>query len=426
MAATPDLPDSPLRRPAVLLGFMWFAYLLNYADRQAVFAMFPSLKQDLGMSDDQLGMVGAAFLWVYAIGCPIAGQLADRWSKRNLAVASLAIWSAVTISTGFATGPLTLLALRTAMGISESLFMPGAIALTANAHPPHQRSRAIAVLTTAQIVGTIGGSAFGGWMADHGKWRTAFYILGITGLLYSIPYLRFLRALPASLDRTESRQRSGFALPLLVRTPSFLVLCTIFPIFLFGLWLLYGWLPNFLHDKFALDQTQAAWNATLALQSATIIGLISGGWLADKLHARTPAARLWILAASLLLSAPFLHLIGNSTTLMTTRIAAGGFGLFSGLLMGNIFPASFEVLPEHVRASAVGTLNLCGGLMSGCATLFGGVWKKSVGIDRLMSFTAIGYLFAAALLSLAIRFLFESDRNAASTNRPPTPPPNPR
>lgn len=400
---------------------MWFAYLLNYADRQAVFAMFPSLKRDLGMSDDQLGMVGAAFLWIYAIGCPIAGQLADRWSKRSLAVASLAIWSVVTLSTGLATGPVTLLLLRTAMGISESLFMPGAIALTANAHAPHQRSRAIAILTTAQIVGTIVGSAFGGWMADQGRWRQAFFALGILGLLYALPYLRFLRSLPDTLDRSETTAPSGLAFPVLLKTPSFLVLCTIFPIFLFGLWLLYGWLPNFLHEKFSLDQTQAAWNATLALQSATIAGLLGGGWIADRLHRRSSAARLWILAASLLLSAPFLHLIGNATTLSHTRLAAAAFGLFSGLLMGNIFPAAFEILPAHVRASAVGTLNLCGGLMSGCATLFGGVWKKSLGINRLMTFTAIGYLAAAMLLILAIQILFEADHRKAQSVPPLTP-----
>ena len=199
------------------------------------------------------------------------------------------------------------------------------------------------------------------------------------------------------------------------------MLCTIFPVFLFGLWLLYGWLPNFLHDKFSLDQTQAAWNATLALQSATIAGLLGGGWIADRLHRRTPASRLWILAASLLLSAPFLHLIGNAATLNGTRLAAAAFGMFSGLLMGNIFPAAFEVLPVHVRASAVGTLNLCGGLMSGCATLFGGVWKKSLGIDRLMTFTAVGYLAAAALLVLAIRLLFETDHRKAQSSPTPSP-----
>ena len=203
---------------------------------------------------------------------------------------------------------------------------------------------------------------------------------------------------------------------MLVRSRSFLVLCTIFPVFLFGLWLLYGWLPAFLHDKFQLNQTKAAWNATLALQSATIAGLVGGGWIADRLHPRCRASRLWILAASLLLCAPCLHGIGNAVSLLQTRAAAAAFGLFSGLLMGNIFPAAFEVLPAHVRASAVGTLNLCGGLMSGCATLFGGVWKKSLGIDRLLSLTAAAYIGAAALLLFAIRRFFPKDHAEAEAS----------
>ena len=99
---------------------MWVAYFLNYCDRQAAFSMFPSLKSDLKMSDEQLGLIGAAFLWVYAFGCPIAGQLADRFSKRVLVVLSLAVWSIVTIATGFAASATMMLALRALMGISES------------------------------------------------------------------------------------------------------------------------------------------------------------------------------------------------------------------------------------------------------------------------------------------------------------------
>jgi MFS family permease len=142
---------SKAKSAGALVAFMWFAYFLNYCDRQAVFSMFPSLKADLKMTDQELGLVGAMFLWVYAFGCPISGYLGDRFSKRLLVVLSLVVWSLVTLATGWARSGSDILALRGAMGISESLFMPTAIALTANAHPPALRSRAIAILTTAQI-----------------------------------------------------------------------------------------------------------------------------------------------------------------------------------------------------------------------------------------------------------------------------------
>ena len=115
------------------------------------------------------------------------------------------------------------------------------------------------------------------------------------------------------------------------------------------------------------------------------------------------------MIASLLLCAPCLHALGSSGSLVETRLAAAAFGLFSGLMMGNIFPAAFEVVPVPTRASAVGVLNLCGGLMSGCATLFGGLWKQTLGIDGLLTATAIAYLAAGVVLSAAVFAFFPRD-----------------
>ncbi len=178
---------------------MWFAYFLNYCDRQAVFAMFPSLKSDLGMTDQQLGLTGAFFLWVYALGCPVAGIVGDRVSKRMLVVMSLIIWSLVTVATGLSRSGSELLWLRAAMGISESLFMPTAVALTASAFAPALRSTTIAILTTAQIAGTVAGSWFGGWMADMGAWRTAF--------MRSVEWASFMRSLTLLSKNLKSEKR---------------------------------------------------------------------------------------------------------------------------------------------------------------------------------------------------------------------------
>ncbi|HZJ14318.1 MAG TPA: MFS transporter [Chthoniobacteraceae bacterium] len=399
----------PARQAALLVAFMWVAYFLNYADRQAVFAMFPALKSNLGMTDKQLGLIGAVFLWVYAFGCPIAGQLGDRFPKRLLVVLSLITWSIITVATGLATSGMMLLTLRAAMGVSESLYMPTAIALTANAHAPEQRSRAIATLTTAQIVGTVAGSWFGGWMADCGQWRGAFFVLGAVGVVYALPYFLFLRGVNEAGQAGPAKVGTALAFPALIKVRTFLLLCVVFPVFVFGLWLLYGWLPTFLHDKFTLNQSDAAFNATVFLQGTTLIGLLGGGVLADKLYVRTRAARLWLMVASLLLCAPCLHALGSSDTLNSTRISAAGFGLFAGLFMGNIFPAAFEVVPTHTRASAVGLLNFCGAIISGFATLFGGLWKQSLGIHRLLTLTAIAYVVAGLALIAGCALLFQSD-----------------
>ncbi len=394
---------------------MWVAYFLNYADRQAVTAMFPALRRDPGMTDEQLGLVVAVFLWVYAFCCPIAGQLGDRCSKRTLVVLSLIIWSIVTAATGSATSAMMMLALRAAMGVSESLFMPTAIALTANAHAPEQRSRAIATLMTAQVAGTVAGAWFGGWMADLGNWRGAFYTLGAVGMLYALPYFMFLRSVeepPRASSTPAANAANGnhsFELAALGKIPTFLLLCVVYPVLVFGLWLLYGWLPLFLHDKFSLSQSDAAFNATAFLQGATAVGLLCGGLFGDAMYRRSRAARFWIIAVSFLLCAPCLHVMGGSATLGNTRIAATAFGLWSGLLMGNIFPAAFEVVPVGARASAIGMLNFFGAITSGFAAWLGGRWKESLGIDRLLTITSLAYVAACLLLLIGTRLFFRRD-----------------
>ena len=397
------------RQATLLVAFMWVAYFLNYCDRQAIFAMFPVLKTDLGMTDKQLGLTGSIFLWVYGFGCPLAGQIADKYSKRVLVVISLVIWSLVTVGTGFVGSAFLLLALRAAMGVSESLYMPAAIALTSNAHAPEKRSLAVATLTTAQIAGTVVGAWFGGWMAHYGYWREAFFLLGGVGLIYAGPYFWFLRTVNENAQVETMEVRSNWAVTELFKIPTYLLLCVVFPIFVFGLWMLYSWLPNFLYEKYTLDLAAAAFTATAYLQTATFIGLLGGGFLADKLFLRTKAARLWLMAASLLLCAPCLYWIGNADTLGATRIAAASFGLFSGFFMGNIFPAAFEVVPANARASAVGVLNFFGAILSGFAPLVGGLWKQTVGIERLLTYTAVVYVLAALMLIVGISHLFAKD-----------------
>jgi sugar phosphate permease len=398
-----------LRQGTWLVAFMWVAYFLNYCDRQAISAMYPVLQSDLKLTDTQLGLLGSIFLWVYGFGCPLAGQIADKFSKRLLVVMSLVIWSLVTGLTGLATSAVMLLSLRAAMGISESLYMPAAISLTANAHAPERRSRAVAALTTAQVAGTVGGAWFGGWMAHHGQWRQAFFYLGVLGVLYAIPYYWFLRRINEEQGVETKRATAGLAVSELFKVPTYIVLCIVFPLFLFGLWMLYAWLPNFLLEKFSLSLKDAGFTASIYLQTATLVGLLGGGVLADRLFLRTRAARLWLLTTTLVCCAPCLFFIGNSATLPATCLAAAGFGLFSGFLMGNIFPAAFEVVPADTRASAVGFLNFFGAIVSGFAPLVGGMWKNSVGIERLLTYTSLTYLGAAVLLLYTIHYLFPRD-----------------
>ncbi len=388
---------------------MWVAYFLNYSDRQVVFSIFPILKSELGFTDTQLGLTGSVFLWVYAFCSPIAGQIGDRFSKRILVVTSLVLWSGVTALTGFAISAFMLLACRALIGVTESLFIPPALALTANAHRPQTRSKAIAAFDTAQLAGVVMGAWFGGFMADHFHWRYAFFALGIFGILFAVPYSLFLKGTGEEAEVETKKSGGGLAIATLMRIPSYRVLCVIFPAFTFVLWLLYTWLPNFLYEKFSLSLLDAGVTATVYLQSATLIGLIAGGIGADWLYIRTKAARSWLVCMGLFLSAPCVHLIGNTDSLLFTKVAAIGFGLGSGLFIANLMVSSFEVVPADTRASAAGCLNLIGAAVSGFAALLGGMLKGSVGIHGLLTYASLICVAAAVFLAIGIRLYFQPD-----------------
>ncbi len=397
------------RRAWLLVGFTWIAYCLNYSDRQVIFSIFPILKSELHFTDAQLGLTSSAFLWVYGLCSPIAGQIGDRFSKRRLVALSLLLWSGVTALTGFSHSVGMVLTCRALTGVTESLFVPAAVALLANAHRPENRSRAFAIYGTGQLAGIVVGGWYGGFIAQEFQWRLAFYSLGAAGIVYCIPYFRFLNSFSEEARVETKKSGAALAVTALARIPSYLVLCFVSSVFNLTLWVLYTWLPDFLYEKFSLSLAGAGYTATVYLQTASLVGTLAGGVLADYLYRRTNRARFWLIAIGVLLCAPCVHLIGDCDSLLLTKLAAVAFGLTGGLALANLYISSFDVVPADTRASAVAFMNLAGYLTSGFAPLVIGVWKQTIGIGRMMSYTALLLVGAALVLFAATKYLVPKD-----------------
>jgi len=397
------------RRAWLLVGFTWVAYCLNYSDRQVIFSIFPILKSELHFTDAQLGLTGSAFLWVYGLCSPIAGQIGDRFSKRRLVALSLLLWSGVTALTGMSHSVGMVLTCRALTGVTESLFVPAAVALLANAHRPENRSRAFALYGTGQLAGIVVGGWYGGFVAQEFQWRLAFYSLGLAGILYCFPYFRFLSRFSEEAHVETKKSGSVLAVTALAKIPTYLVLCFVSSVFNLTLWLLYTWLPDFLYEKFSLSLADAGYTATVYLQTASLVGMLAGATVADHLYRRMKSARFLLIATGLLLGAPCVHLIGNSDSLFLTKLAAIAFGLVGGLALANLYISSFDVVPADTRASAVAFMNLAGYLTSGFAPLVTGMWKQSLGIHRMMSYTSLLLVAAALALFAAVRYLVPSD-----------------
>lgn len=398
-------------RAWLLIGFLWFAYLLNHADRQVVYTLFPALQREFGYSDAVVGLTGALFLWVYGLCSPVSGILGDRISKRVLVTASIAIWSTFTLLSGLSPTGAFLLWCRALLGVSESMFMPAAYALMANAHGPGTRSRAISIFGTSQLVGVALGGSVSGYIAERFRWRASFLALGVIGILFAGPLWLFLRRMPEHFEgQVPAAKRANVASFLaLFRIPSLCVVTAFVSIGTFGLFLVYTWLPTFLYDKFGLGLARAGLEASIYPQIGAAMGLLAGGMTADRWYRRTKDGRFWVVAAGFLLSAPCIFGLGNSPTLALTRLCALGFGFFTAFISGNQAACAFDVVPASLRASATGALNLVGATVSGFAPFLGGLSRRTIGVNRLMSFTAVLFLAAGLMVIYGTRRYFNSD-----------------
>ncbi len=399
----------------VLIAFLWFSYVLNHADRQVVYTLFPALQKAFGFSDTVLGLTGALFLWVYGACSPIAGILGDRWPRRKVVTGSLVLWSSFTVLSGFAPNGGALLACRAFLGISESFFMPAAYLLIANAHRPETRSRAIALFGTSQLVGVALGGSLSGLIAQHFDWRVSFWALGACGLLFSIPLWRFLSGVPPHFNgsgKGPAATVKSFAA--LFQIPSLRIVTVYVSVATFGLYLVYTWLPTFLIDKFSLSMARAGFEASVYPQIGSAFGLLIGGTAADRLYPRRHSSRFWIVLVALLAGGPCIYLVGSGVTLMATRIAAIGFGCFAGFIAANQAASAFDVVPATQRASAIGALNFTGTTISGFAPFFGGMARRTIGVGQLMAYTSVVYMATAGLVLYAIRRHFHKDHQSAA------------
>src|SRR3954471_17528971 len=96
-------PESDSTYRWLVVAMLWCVCLFNYADRQAIYSVFPLLKSEMRLSDVQLGLVGSSFMWIYAAALPFAGVVGDRVSRKTLILRGLIFWSLITLATALST-----------------------------------------------------------------------------------------------------------------------------------------------------------------------------------------------------------------------------------------------------------------------------------------------------------------------------------
>lgn len=198
--AQPGTEHQAPRYAWYVLAILFAVYVLNFVDRQIISILAEDIKRDLGLRDEDLGLLyGTAFGVFYALfGIPL-GRLADNWHRVKLLTFGLTLWSAMTVVSGFSRSGGMLAGARVGVGIGEATAAPSAYSLISDWFPRRLRATALAIYSAGLYVGGgislgIGGLIVAGWnraYPDGGPlglvgWQAAFMIVGLPGLLLAI------------------------------------------------------------------------------------------------------------------------------------------------------------------------------------------------------------------------------------------------
>jgi ACS family D-galactonate transporter-like MFS transporter len=355
--------------PWLIVVLLWGVALLNYMDRQMLSTMKPAIMVNIPelQKAENFGRLMAVFLWIYGLMSPMAGLIGDRMNRKWLIIGSLAVWSFVTLTMGYATTFGQLFVLRAVMGVSEALYMPAGLSLIADYHRGNTRSRAVGIHMTGIYLGQAFGG-FGATVASSWSWQAAFHSFGLVGILYSIVLIFFLsekRDDRAETEKSVSSFSSGLlsirkSLGLLLGTASFWVILFYFATPSFPGWAVKNWLPTLFSDTLRIDMSKAGPLCTITVAMSSFAGVIFGGILADRWTVINLRGRIYTGAIGLALTIPALFLLGYGTGLLT--IISGGimFGLGFGMFDTNSMPILCQFVSPRHRAAGYGLMNMAG------------------------------------------------------------------
>ena len=347
----PVLSETSGRGARYALTLLLAVNLLNYVDRQALYAVFPLIKADLKLSDTGLGFLGSAFMLCYMLAAPFFGRLGDRTNRARLAAGGLAVWSIATMLSGMASSYRTLLAARTLVGVGEASFGTVSPGLLSDYFPRERRGRILSLFFLAIPVGSALGYILGGQLGQRFGWQTAFMLVGLPGLLLALP-LYFLKD-PRRNDLQADSATSGRILPQLHRfwlNRTYVHATLSMAAMTFALGGLAQWAPSFLQRSFGLEVARGNTLFGMITVVAGIVGTLSGGWLGDYFQRRSAAGYLYVSAVGFLLGAPLMVLALTTSNLTICLTAIFGAELFLFLNTGPLNTVLVNVVAPDSRA----------------------------------------------------------------------------
>lgn len=390
-------------QPRTALIVLTALNLLNYVDRNVLFAVQPLVQAEFHVSKEQIGFLTSAFLGFYMIAAPFVGPLADRYSRKLIIVLGAIFWSGLTLLTAVTHNYTELLIRHTLVGVGEATFVTIAPTFVADLFHENVRGRILGVFYLAIPVGSAAGYLLGGYLAPTHGWRFPFYIAAAPGFLLALLVL-FLKEPPrGQFDSLKETPERGTVLGL-IRNPAFLTSTLGMAFMTYSLGGIQVWIPQFLYSErhFTLEKANLMFGGIIVIDG--IVAALAGGWLGDYLLPRMKGSYYLVSAASMLLGIPVMIVaLFNRGPLMIPAIAVAAF-----FLLLNTAPLNAAVINSvgaHIRATALAVnifiIHILGDVPS--PTMMGWVAdKRSLQAAFILPIIAMG--ISSAILFYGIKF----------------------
>ena len=360
MAETRTAPSAlaPTLGTGIVL-LLALAVFINYVDRGNVATAAPLMKDELGLTAGQIGVLLSAFFWTYMPGQMVAGWLAEKINPYRALALGLAVWSIATALTGLAAGFAMFIALRLLLGLGESVAFPCSSKLLAQHLPPHRLGLANGLIALGLSLGPAFGTFTGGMLMAQLGWRQVFILFGVVSMLWLWPWLVATRRLSAADDGPKVDAAPPFRAILARREAWGAGLghfcCN------YGFYFVISWLPLYLVKSrgFSVSQMAELGGLIYLVYAASSLAV---GWLSDRWMAAGGSATLVrktiICSGNVLTALAMLGcMIGNAPVVIASLFAAGvSFGFGSP----NIFAIGQTLAGPRAAGKWIGIQNCMG------------------------------------------------------------------
>ncbi len=392
---------------------LFLLYMFDYMDRMVIVSLFPFLKQDMGMTDAQCGMLVSAVYWSILIFSFPASIIIDRWSRTKSISIMAVFWSMATLACAFTRNFSQLFIMRTAIGIGEAGYAPGGTAMLSANFPKEKRARILGLWNASIPLGSALGIGIGGFVAHHFGWRHAFGLVAAPGLLIAILFY-FVK--DYETVKLVKKEKSGKEIKMqfvdmtrqFTNNPTLLCNNLAFALNVFITTSLLTWLPTYFHRFNDLAMDKASMKASsimiLAIIGAPLGGFLSDAWMKKKENARLlfPAVSSILTGILLFIAFSFFHGKAQYLVLLLVGITAVAF-------VPSCVAVTQDVVHPGLRAVSLSLNIVIQHLLgSSLAPIVVGRLSDNYGLDKALMVLPVFALIAGLLLFIG-SFYYKKD-----------------